>query len=935
MPVAAVFIGFIAVETGIAAAIGTALASTVGLSVAASGVTASLAAGTISAATAVAVGSGVVSAGVSLAQGNSLSDALKGAVIGGVASFAGAGIASSVTSSISAAATDAGLGSIASSIGKVSGAMAGGAASSAIQAVASGKDPIDALIKGGLTAGLSAGVSEGINYTTSKIPGFNDLGKDYGGVGEAAQRAIKAGLTSGILGKDVSSAVLNSVVGSVNRVGGDYVKDLASDLKSAYNNANNTSNTLDENYAQQKQIIDEHNLMVADVEKNRLEIKDNFDKYNELKDKVLDYDTNTKKAGYTNLDDDGNYVKYIFGGTVNVPAGYNENGYHEAYSYRASEDTITGREIARSRDSYLQETKKYATLVTNALPTYEEQVADAKQKIETLSTKLDELKTTADPLEKTLTDQKAVLQTNVQNYLTQEEVNAQNIAKAVAEAEAAKTRIEAATGTTLTQEQLDAIVKTGDVKTAADDFIKTNTPTNVVAPVNTTTTEAPPTTVTQPTSTETSTVTQPTGADAISAQDIRDFIATHSEEEIKAAMERTGVTQAQVDAATAASVTTVDTAPVTTTAPVTVTTEAPVTSPVTTAPVTSVVTTDTPVTLPVTTETPATTTSAGPSAEVIRDFVQTHTPEEVQAAMIQFNVSQAQVDAAMNSAVAPVVNPPPVVQPPVDTVVAPPPVVQTPVVEPPPVAPVVNPPPVVAPPVVEQPPVVQPPVVTPPVLPPVVETPVVQPPVTTPVVSPPVYVPPENLIPITTPVFTPPPAETVTDLEKVFPTVAEKPVVEKPVLPTGGLETITSNLQNPIAVPTTAIPVTQETTTAPGGLNTVSGNLVDTGSGLQMPDLSKTAGSMATNFLKSKLTPAKRATTAPKLSSVPRLASTPVGGLSAVKAPVKAAAAPRVDVSKLIPVQKAVAPPKTLPSNAKLTPVKNIANLTSLVKKVG
>ena len=932
MPVAAVFIGFIAVETGIAAAIGTALASTVGLSVAASGVTASLAAGTISAATAVAVGSGVVSAGVSLAQGNSLSDALKGAVIGGVASFAGAGIASSVTSSISAAATDAGLGSIASSIGKVSGAMAGGAASSAIQAVASGKDPIDALIKGGLTAGLSAGVSEGINYTTSKIPGFNDLGKDYGGVGEAAQRAIKAGLTSGILGKDVSSAVLNSVVGSVNRVGGDYVKDLASDLKSAYNNANNTSNTLDENYAQQKQIIDEHNLMVADVEKNRLEIKDNFDKYNELKDKVLDYDTNTKKAGYTNLDDDGNYVKYIFGGTVNVPAGYNENGYHEAYSYRASEDTITGREIARSRDSYLQETKKYATLVTNALPTYEEQVADAKQKIETLSTKLDELKTAADPLEKTLADQKTALQTQVQDYLKQEEVNAQNVAKAVADAEAARTRIEAATGTTLTQEQLDAIVKTGDVKTASDDFIKNNTPTNVVTPA--TTTETPPTTVTQPTTTETSTVTQPTGADAISAQDIRDFIATHSEEEIKAAMERTGVTQAQVDAATAAPVTAVDTAPVTTTAPVnsTVTTENPVT-------------------------TTATTTSTGPSDEVIRNFVATHTPEEIQAAMIANNVSQAQVDAAMNPVITLVVNPPPVVQP-VDTVVAPPPVV-APVVQPPivdtPVAPVVNPPPVVSPPpvvapppVIEQPPVVQPPVVAPPVQPPVVETPVIETPVTpvvspvvspvdpvvTPVVQPPVVIPPVQQPVVETPVveqpvtapLVVPPAETAADLEKVFPKVDEKPT-----LPTGGLETIASNLQNPIAVPTTTNPASE----TPGGLNAVSGNLVDTGSGLQMPDLSKTLGSMATKFLQSKLTPAKKPTTASKPSSVPRLASTPVGGLSAVKAPVKAAAAPRVDVSKLIPVQKAVVAPKTLPSNAKLTPLRNIANLTSLVKKVG
>lgn len=830
MPAAALFVGFIAVETGVAAAIGTALASTVGLSIAASGVTASLAAGTISTAAAVAVGSGVVSAGISLAQGNSLSNALKGAVIGGVASFAGAGIASSVTSSISAAATDAGLGSIASSIGKVSGAMAGGATSSAIQAVVSGKDPIEALIKGGLTAGVSSGVSEGVNVVTSKIPGFDNLAKDYGGVGEAAQRAIKAGLTSGVLGKNVSDAVLNSVVGSVSRAGGDLVKDVTSDLKTAYNNATSTGNTLTENYFQQNQLVDEYKSTAAEAEAKRQEIQDNVDKYNKAKEE---------------LDALPTYARF-------------------------------------SRVTKTAEVSHYATLANEAFPDFEKLKAEAENKV----TKLDELKTAADPLEKTLTDQKAVLQTQVQDYLTQEEVNAQNVAKAVADAATAKERIEAATGTTLTQEQLDAIVKTGDVKTAADDFIKTNTPTNVVPPVNTTTTETPPTTV-----------TQPTGAAAISTQEIMDYVATHSEEEIKAAMERTGVSQAQVDAAKA----------------YITTGEAP---PTVTAPVTSTVTTDN----------SATATNTGPSAEVIKNFVDTHTPEEVQAAMLQYGVSQAQVDAAtkpvttvaqvdaapvVQPVVNPVVAPPPVVVPPVDEpVVAP--VVAPPVVAPPVLPPVVNPPPIA--------PVVQPPVVSPPVLPPVVE-----PPVIAPVVQPPVVETPVVEQPVTAPLVLPP-AETAADLQKVFPTVAEKSI-----LPTGGLETIASNLQNPIAVPTTTNPVAE----TPGGLNAVSGNLVDTGSGLQMPDFSKTFGSMATKFLQSKLTPAKRPTTAPKPSSVPRLASTPVGGLSAVKAPVKAAAAPRVDVSKLIPVQKAVAAPKTPPSNAKLTPVRNIANLTSLVKKVG
>ena len=773
-----------------------------------------------------AIGAGTISATATAIQGGSVGDIFKSAVLGGVTSYVGGSIGKEISSVVRADAIMNGNLSFdaANSIGKIAGSVGTGGVNSATRAIAAGKDPIDALIKGGLTAGLSAGVGEGVNYTTSQIPGFDNLAKDYGGVGEAAQRAIKTGLTTGLLGKNVGDAVLNSVIGSATRAGGDLVKDLTSDLRTAYNNATSTGSTLDENYLQQKQIVQDYNSTAAEVEAKRQGIQDNLDKYNKAKEEL---DALPSHGGFS---------------------------------------SISARVVK------LSEVNQYATLVNDEFPDFEKQRAEAQAKVADLSTKLDELKTAADPLQKTLADQIAVLQTNKQNFLTQEEINAQNIAKAVADATAAQT---------------------GDT-------------TNVVTPVNTTTTETLPTTVTQPTTvTEPTTATQPTGAAAISAQDIRDFVAIHSEEEIKAAMARTGVTQAQVDAALA---------PVTTTAPVTlpVTTEAPVTSPVTTAPVT------------VTTEAPVTTTNTGPSAEVIRNFVATHTPEEVQAAMIANNVSQAQVDAAMNSAVAPVVNPPPVVQPVVNTVVAPPPVVApvvqppvvdtpvAPVVAPPPVAPVINPPPVVspppvvAPPVIEQPPIVPPPVVAPPVQPPVVETPVVEQPVTTPLVV--------------------PPAETAADLEKVFPKVAERPV-----LPTGGLETIASNLQDPIAVPTTTNPATE----TPGGLNAVSGNLVDTGSGLQMPDFSKTLGSMATKFLQSKLTPAKRPTTSPKPSSVPRLASKPVGGLSAVKAPVKAAAARRVDVSKLIPVQKAVAPPKTLPSNAKLTPIRNVANLTSLVKKVG
>lgn len=69
-------------------------------------------------------------------------------------------------------------------------------------------------------------------------------------------------------------------------------------------------------------------------------------------------------------------------------------------------------------------------------------------------------------------------------------------------------------------------------------------------------------------------------------------------------------------------------------------------------------------------------------------------------------------------------------------------------------------------------------------------------------------------------------------------------------------------------------------------------------------------------------------------------AARPVGGLASIR-PAVAKPPARMDVAKLIPIQKAVpikktvGPAKTLASTAKLSPVSNIAGLTSLVKKAG
>jgi hypothetical protein len=407
MPAAAVFIGAIIVETGVAAAIGTAVVG-------------ALTTATVSTAVATAIGSGVVSAGLSLAQGASVSDALKGAVIGGVTSFVGASVASSVSSSIASAATDAGFTSIAGSIGKVAGAMAGGGTQAALGSALTGKgDPIKALITGGLTAGLTAGAMAGVNEVTSRIPGFNDLAKDYGAAGAATQRAVNAGLAAGVLGKDTDKAVVNSVLSSMLGAGKDYLKDglkdVSSTLQTAYNNATQTGKALDDNGKRQNEIVKEYQTTADDINKKHDAIQANLDKYN--KNKAL-YDA----------------------GEIGV-----------------------------------EEVNKYATLVNDAVPTYEEERAAAETKLTTLSTELDTLKANIPKLEQTLVQQKSVLDTSVADFQKQEEANAQQVAKVFNDTVAAKTSVEQALGTTLNQEQLDALVKTGDVATAAKDYIDLKT----------------------------------------------------------------------------------------------------------------------------------------------------------------------------------------------------------------------------------------------------------------------------------------------------------------------------------------------------------------------------------------------------------------------------------------------------------------------------
>lgn len=493
MPAAALFIGVIAVETGVALAIGTAVAGGVGLSVAGAGVAASLAAGTISSAAALAIGSGVVSAGISIAQGAKASDVLKSAVIGGVASFAGASVAESVTSSVaSAAAGNSATSSIAASLGKVAGSMASGGVSSAVGSVLSGKgDPIEALIKGGLTAGLTSGVMEGVRSTLSNVPGFDKYdtatGRTTKGDAPAAvQRAATAGLAAGAMGKDAETAVLNSVLTSVMRTGSDYlktgIKDLSSTLQTTYDNAMKTSTAFDNNLSRQNEIVEDYTNTAEEIEAQRKTLQADLDKYNEYKDGYDNYDAKMQRDGYQMVGGDeytsGSYAKMV--GARYEMRDDGEGGQYRAIvpdgSIRDNEGNPTYRwENGPSRDQFLNDANKYAKLVNDALPGYEEKRATVENKLTTLASELDTLKAEMPKLETTLVQQKAELDTRVAEFQKQEEANAQIVAKVFNDTVTAKAQVEEALGAPVTQEQLDAFVKTGDPLAAANDYIDIKT----------------------------------------------------------------------------------------------------------------------------------------------------------------------------------------------------------------------------------------------------------------------------------------------------------------------------------------------------------------------------------------------------------------------------------------------------------------------------
>jgi len=287
MPAAPLILAY-AGASGLTAAIGTSLAAAIGVS----------SIGTIAA---TAIGTAALSGGLTAIQGGSVSNILKSAVIGGVTSYAGGAIAAEVSQSISSDVFFQAIGSDVSGAtakamsdvaGNMAGAMASGAFVSGFQALAAGKDPVQALLKGGLTAGITAGVGSTLDAT------LKGLGIDSSRISTTFTRAASAAIASELLGGSTEKAFLGSLTSSAISTVGQYLggtfnnpvlKDASAGVSDVVTRFKNVESDIQENAYQQDLIVRQDTRIRDSLQTRATNLQSRIDYYN-ANEAAYDYD---------------------------------------------------------------------------------------------------------------------------------------------------------------------------------------------------------------------------------------------------------------------------------------------------------------------------------------------------------------------------------------------------------------------------------------------------------------------------------------------------------------------------------------------------------------------------------------------------------------------------------------------------------------------
>lgn len=387
-----------AVSSGVAATIGTAVVGTI-------------VAGTVSTAVATAVGAGIISGGITAISGGSVSDVLKSAVIGGVTSGVGAYVGGAVAGAVSKAANAAGYTTIAGTLGTIAGNTVGGGVASALGAAAYGADPVEALIKGGLTAGITSGVMESVGFATSKIDGFDKLPG-------SVQRATQAALASGALGKDPKQALASSFLEDTSKYLGKQLKDYGNELKAAYQAAKTKGAALENNGKRQSEIVNEYTTVANNLNSS-------YDKV-----QVLTKDANDAIAAFEK------------GGKT--------------------------QELADVANAKVKTANDF-------IATFDSDYTNGKAQLDRLSAELDTLKTALPEQEKAFLDSKVALEDTTKLFQEQEARNADLLVKTTQDVEVASKTLKNDLGIDISEDLIKDFVESGDVNNATSAYVtKTN-----------------------------------------------------------------------------------------------------------------------------------------------------------------------------------------------------------------------------------------------------------------------------------------------------------------------------------------------------------------------------------------------------------------------------------------------------------------------------
>ena len=294
-------IPFIAVALGASGALaagGAALATAIGI-------------GTVSTAAATAIGAAAFSGLATAVQGGSASQVLKSAVLGGVTSYAGSAIAGSVANSVTSSATGVSTG-VAQAMGRVAGSAVAGAITSGTSALLTGKgDPIEALLKGGITAALSAGVGESVNAVLKDVPVIgNPMNSSEAAISRATRAAIGTAIVSGGNTDQINAAILNSFASTAGILTGQQIRDSSSQLSSANEQFRASEQAYSSNLESQNSLVNQYNTAIQPLIDQRSQLDGLIKSYDDFAYRYNNYDSYMQSKGYsqgiTGYDGEGN-----------------------------------------------------------------------------------------------------------------------------------------------------------------------------------------------------------------------------------------------------------------------------------------------------------------------------------------------------------------------------------------------------------------------------------------------------------------------------------------------------------------------------------------------------------------------------------------------------------------------------------------------------